>query len=844
VSEQPASEATVGPGPTRFSLLDRWFRPVRVPREAGHDLADLARRGSVVFVMRSAGVLNFLYLAWLLRQLRLPPLRAALGLTGLMPWLARVRSRWAALEEAVRMGETAVVFLDRSSAGDPFEPLTALQRKLGRPVFLVPALLVWARRPQKLEPTLAEIVLGTPDAPSRLANMLGFMLNHRSAVLRLGRPSDLSGFVRERAAEPDSVLARKARSALHLHLAREVRAVVGPPLKTPQRLRGQVLRDKALRGVLEREAAAQRRPLAAVAREAEKDLREIASRYSPAFIEVLRRILSWLFGRLYDAIDVDEAGLARVKAAAAEHPIVLCPTHKSYVDFLVLSWVFYEHGMTPPHIAAGINLAFWPFGAIARRGGAFFIRRTIKGDRVYAATLRAYVKQLLRDRFPQEFYPEGGRSRSGKLLPPKTGLFSMEVDAWLEGATPDVLFVPVAIDYERLMEGRSYARELAGGEKKKEDLRGLLQARKVLGKRYGRLTLQFEEPVSLRAFAAERLGAGAAALQLEEDVAEAPGSAGPAEDKRVFVQALANRVAYGINRAISMTPTGLVAAALLPDRRRGVPAEVVAKRVELLRYIAHDNGARFSHGLAGAPSDPRQPGPVAEALARLVEEGVVRVERAAGETIYQPVDERRAQLDYYKNAVIHRYVPLALVATALAGRGGDAPAAEVRARTRELSRLFKLEFTFRVGTSFDAVFAENVAFLARLGALRAAGDRLAVGAEPDALSFLAALLRPYLEAYRLAAEAALQPGDAAPLDRRALARAAFERGRAAHAAGRVEHRESLSRATLENAVAWLFQQGAFEGAPGGGVRLAASWRDEVLPQLVMNLGKELATPLG
>ncbi|MFL5302194.1 MAG: 1-acyl-sn-glycerol-3-phosphate acyltransferase, partial [Anaeromyxobacteraceae bacterium] len=480
---QPETNVPGGVAQPRAGLLDRWFRPVQVPRDGPAELADLCRRGSVVFVMRSAGVLNFLYLAWLLRVLRLPPLRAALGLGGLMPRLARIRSSPAALEGAVAAGESAVVFLSRASGPDPFPVLAALQRRVDRPIFLVPALLVWARRPQKLEPTVAEILFGTPDAPSRLLNALAFVLNHRRAVLRLGRASDLAAFVSERPSEPDPVLGRKLRSALHLHLAGEVRAVVGPPLKTAARMRGQVLRDKGLRAALEREARETGRAKDDVQREAARDLREIASRYSPAFIELARPVLAWFFRHRYDAIDVDEEGLARVKRAAAEAPIVLCPSHKSHVDYLVLSWLFSESGITPPHIAAGVNLAFWPFGAIARAGGAFFIRRTLKGDRVYTATLRAYVKQLLRDRFPQEFYLEGGRSRTGKLLFPKTGLVSMEVDAWLEEAAGDVLFVPVAIDYERLMEGGAYARELAGGEKRKEDWRGLLRGvRKAFGR--------------------------------------------------------------------------------------------------------------------------------------------------------------------------------------------------------------------------------------------------------------------------------------------------------------------------------------------------------------------------
>ena len=874
MSDQPPSTAAAGPAPARPSPFDRWFRPVRVPHEAARELAELAQRGSIVFVMRSAGVLNFLFLAWFLRQMRLPPLRAAFGLTGVMPWLARVRSTQAEFEEALARGETTLLFLARGSGPDPFPLLASAQRRLGRPVFLVPALLAWTRRPQKLKPTLGEILFGTPDAPSRFANAIGFVLNHRRAVLQLGAPSDLSAFVAERQAEPDAILGRKIRGALHLHLAREVRAVVGPPLKTAARMRGQVLRDKGLRLALEREAQLSGRPLPELQAEAERDLVEIASRYSPGFVELMRPLLGWLFRRIYDSVDIDEDGLARVKRVAGTAPIVLCPSHKSYMDFLVLPWIFSEYGMTPPHVAAGINLAYWPFGAIARWGGAFFIRRTLKGDRVYTATLRAYVKQLLRDRFPQEFYLEGTRSRSGKLLFPKTGLFSMEVDAWLEEATEDVFFVPIAIDYERLIEGRAYARELAGATKRKESLSGLLRARKVLHRKYGRLTVQFEKPVSLRECAAERLGPGAASLTLDEVMAplDAPagrgpsGDGGPASDsspseaKRALVQALANRVAYGINRAVTITPVGLVSASLLSHVQRGITAERLARRVELLRYIAADGAARFSRGLAGTPSDPRRPGPIADAVAALVRDGLVRVEEAAGETIYQAIEERRPVLDYHKNAVIHRYVGLSLVSAAVRACGTSTTGREqVKARARRLSSLFKLEFMYRVGATFDEIFEGNAQFLCRLGVMDELEGQLRPGADREMLDFLAELIRPYAEAYLVAAEAlvawdAKSAWDAKPaavprsrgagappldaLDRKAFVKTALERGRASYATGAIALRESLSHVTLENALEWLVQEGALEPAEGS-LRLAGPWREEKLPELVRELQSQL-----
>jgi glycerol-3-phosphate O-acyltransferase len=805
----PGAPGAAAPG----GVLGRWFEPVRVSRDAPRELLELAARGSVVFVMRSAGLLNLLYLRWFLKRSGLPPLKAAQGFPGPFGWLARVRRTRRAFEDAVASGESTLVFLGRPSERDPFAALVRRQRDLFQPLFLVPVLLVWSRRAQKLKPSLWDVLYGSPEAPRAAANAIAFLRNFRRAVFDVGRPLDLKAMLAERAGQPDAVLGRKVRGVLHRHLAREFRTIVGPPLKAPSRVREKVLRDRALRATLEAVARATGRSTAAVAAEAEKDLREVASRYEPAFVQLARPLLAWFFGRLYTSVEVDEEGLARLKRAAAEAPIVLCPSHKSHVDYLVLSWLLYEHGMTPPHIAAGINLAFWPFGAVARRGGAFFIRRKVKGDRVYTSVLRAYVKHLLRDRFPQEFYVEGGRSRTGKLLFPKTGLVSMEVDAWLEGAADDVTFVPVAIDYEKLIEASSYAKELAGAEKKKESLRGLLGAARVLFRRYERLYVQFGEPISLRAAARERLGGGAEGLAVDEAwggeverVLAPAGKGGPAEAKRQLVQALANRIAYGISRAVTVTPVGLVAAALLSHVRRGLTAADVARRVELLRYVGAEGGARFARDLAGAPSDPRAAGPIRDAVRRLAAGGLVRVDEAAGETIYQVVDEKRPVLDYHRNAVIHRYVAPALVAAAAHTAGPGAPASAVRERALWLSRLFKLEFMYRVGSTFDAIFEDYAAFLARLGALARDGDRLAPGPEPWTLAFLAEFLRAYLEAYRLTADTALALLGGGAVDRRALVREALERGRASFLSGGLALRESLSKATVENAVEWLVAQ--------------------------------------
>jgi len=836
---EPAPTGTAAPAPrARRSFLDRWFEPIRLPGDLERDLVQQWRQGSVVFVMRSSGLINYLYLKWLLRRMRLPPLRVAVNFVGLFGWLAAVwRTRRALLDAASRGQASAVVFLNHPEARrDPFTALVTHQRRLQHPVFLVPLILVWSRRAQRLVPPVWEVFWGSPESPATLPAAVAFLRNYRRAFLGVGRPLDLRAFAAERREEPDAVLGRTVRGILHQHLSRQLRAAVGPPLKAPARVEQKVLRDRHLREVMEHVARQGGKSAAWSRREARRDLQEIASRYSPLFIEMIRPVFRWVFRRLYERIELDEKGLAEVRRAAAEKPLVLCPSHKSHVDYLLLSYLFYENGLTPPQVAAGINLAFWPFGAIARRGGAFFIRRSFRGDKIYSATLRAYVKFLLRERFTQEFFPEGGRTRTGKLLFPKTGLFSMEVDAWADGAADDVLFVPIAVDYERLVEGSSYAKELAGGEKKKESFGDLLQTPRVLLRRYGRIYVQFAQPVSLRDVAERRLGSGAASLTLGAEERET-------DSRRGLVQHLANRVAWGIAEVVTVTPVALTATALLAHVRRGVSADDVAGRVRLLRDLAAQENARLASDLVDAPSDPRAPGPIREALATLAADKLVQVREAAGQVFYQVVDEKRPFLDFHRNALLNRYAALSLVTLAVRSAGPGASMDLVRDRVRWLSRLFKLEFMYPVGATFESVLADKMRALALRGLAEEREGRLHLApgrAERETLDFLADLVRPYLEAYRLAAETARAAASGgAGLDRKSLSKAALERGRAEFLAGRILLRESLSKATVENALEWLSGQGAFGGDEAGRRVLAGDWRDGRLTQLVEELDRFL-----
>jgi glycerol-3-phosphate O-acyltransferase len=820
--------------------LSRFFRAVSFPEDRTPELRRFAEQGTLVYVMRSAAALNLAYFnhAYALRGI--PVAKVVQGL-GDAPWRGletphtrRVDS--AELATAVLAGEHAMMFLRHTEvfgsrrgtphAEDPFPELVRRVRESGQRVFLVPQVLVWSRHPGRLQGGVIDALLGTPDSPNLLRTAGAFLYNYRTAFAKIGTPIDLKAFLKEQANVSDALVARKVRGSLWQHLAREARVVRGPQLKTSGRVEDEVLRDRKLKHALESVAAEEKVPAKELEGKARSDLREIAAHYSPTAIEVLKPVLDVVFNRIYDGIEVDARGMERLKRAAATSSLVLCPSHKSHIDYLILSKVLYDAGMTPPHIAAGANLSFFPLGPIFRRGGAFFLRRSFKGDKLYGAVFRAYVKRLMHDGFSQEFFIEGGRSRTGKVLSPKLGLLSMEVDAWLEGASQDVSFVPIAIDYEKIVEGKEYASELAGGEKRKEDIGGLLRTPQVLRSRYGRIYIQVDEPVSLRDFMRERH------LDPEKHTPE---------QRRTLVQVLAHRIVWGISRSATLTPAALVSAAVLAHRQRGLSSQAMGERIEFLRNTAERGGARLSRVLYEAPSDPLSEGPIREALELLCKDGSIRRSTAFGETYFSPDDDHRSQLCFYKNNLLQHFVASALVAASvLSFRDGPPQLAEARERTLWLSRLFKFEFVYRVDATFEQIFDETVEACVAFGLLERPNSGTLQPASivaRDRLELLRDLIRDFVEGYWVAAEALEELKNGAELDTRELVRRALERGRAAFLAGGIGEPEALSRPSLENAVQSFKDLGLVEAVGEKKVRLTDAARND--PARLRDLGEQI-----
>jgi glycerol-3-phosphate O-acyltransferase len=557
-------------------------------------------------------------------------------------------------------------------------------------------------------------------------------------------------------------------------------------------------------------------------------LRDMEAALDMSAIAALDRVFAQAASRMFSAIEVDEPGIERLREHAKEGTLVYLPSHKSHMDYLALAWILYRHKLPLPLIAAGDNLNFFPMGPIFRRAGAFFIRRTFTGDRLYAAVVDAYMRRLIKDGWPLEFFLEGGRSRTGKLRPPKLGLLSIVVDAALGVPTRTTWFCPVSIGYERFVEEKALVHELTGGDKPREDARALVRSVELMLGRYGRLSVQFGKPLSL------------AEILHDVDVRSKPEdlpTMTPAR-RRAVITRLAYRVMNEINAVAAVTPGSLVATALLAHDRRGLPHADLIGTCERLARTLRRFGARFSPSLADTTIDggPRvRAAALREAIDLFVRAEHVQAHRVGDDVIYVVPPDARMSLDLAKNVIVHFFVPRAIIATALLASPGAPLAFEtVRERTLSLSRLFKYEFTFRADAPFEQIFEEEVsgmeadAELTREGAspdpASAAGARAYDGTGPALLApssddgreqveLYARLLDNFVEGYRIAARglSSLLRG---PLASREILRRAMTAGERMFLAGEIGRREAVSSPMLENAYASFVDQGYVSRAEG------------------------------
>ena len=569
-----------------------------------------------------------------------------------------------------------------------------------------------------------------------------------------------------------------------LALERAERRLRGARYKVPRFVHEEILARPGFRGGVARLARDLGRPETDVEKEAARDLSEIAAAHSPYVIDLAANLIRLLYRRGYgEALHYDRAELGRIYALTQRYPVVFLPTHKSNLDHLVLQYALHENGHPPNHTAGGINMNFFPIGPLVRRSGLFFIRRTFKDDPVYKFVLRQYVDYLIEKRFSLEWYIEGGRSRSGKLLPPRLGLLAYVIDALRRGKSEDMYLIPTAIAYDQIQDVGDYVAESRGGRKQRESFGWFLRVVRGIQNRFGNIYLRFGEPLSL-----------AGALE------PATGDSDPdSAEQSLPVAKIAFEVAVRINRVTPITPTSLVALALLGADRALTVGETVTVLRNWVEYVRR-RGLPTTEELKLDTADG-----VRGVLATLVASGVVSTFAEGPEPIYAIHDDQHLAAAYYRNTIVHYFVNSAIAELALlrsAEEGVTDRATEFWGESLRLRDLLKFEFFFADKERFQEELAREVGLHVADWQRRLAGGPEEIhGLVRRFRPFTAhRVLRPFLEAYRVVADELERLEPAASFDEAAFLKSCMARGRQYQLQRRIQSAESVSNVLFASAL--------------------------------------------
>ncbi|MGH7747193.1 MAG: 1-acyl-sn-glycerol-3-phosphate acyltransferase, partial [Candidatus Dormibacteria bacterium] len=419
-----------------------------------------------------------------------------------------------------------------------------------------------------------------------------------------------------------------------------------------------------------------------VAAEAASCLEEMVATHGTLATDAWKR-----FGRLLlraYTVDVDRARLAELRELDRRHPLVFLPSHRSYLDPVVMRTALHDHGISPTHVLGGINAAFWPVGPVARRSGHVFIRRTTRDDPVYRLALREYLAHLAGRSHNLEWYIEGGRTRTGKLRPPRFGLLAYLMEAFEHGVAEDAVLVPVSIVYENLPEMTAMAAEDQGEVRSRDNLGWLLEYARAQGRTRSTVHERFGEPLSLRD-----------AVRIR--------SATPAHP----VEKVAFEVCHRINRATPITPTSLVTLALLGLEDRALTlTEVEAVLIPLLDYLRRRDLPTTAGDLLDRPAGIRA------TLDALVAQGVVTCFAGGAEPVWTIGADRHLEAAFYRNSAAHLLVNRAIVELISVHATEERLADPLRGAWEDALRLrdlLKFEFFFAGRREFDRELREEMA---------------------------------------------------------------------------------------------------------------------------------------
>lgn len=683
--------------------------------------------------------------------------------------------------------------------------LTQDKRVAQDQVVLFPVSVFWGRGAEKSgrHPVMRFLFPDDQKATS-LQKILMLLVHIRDVNIHFGEPIHPAQLVQEKTGSPDFDLthdtklvqdvASKIRRQLQIDFNRERVSMLGPSLYELDDIASWIMRSKETQkflaeGAVENTEKAHRKILGY--------LREIAANYNSTTVRTLELLFDFIWTRIFKGVRV--RNFERVAQVAKGQQIIWMPCHRSHLDYLLLSYVLFKQGFVCPHIAAGVNLSFWPAGPVLRRGGAFFLRRSISGNRLYSHTFSQYVNFLLHHSFPIEFFQEGGRSRIGKLLSPKMGLLSWCIGSVIRRKAENTYIIPVYFGYDKVMEDDAYARELTGAKKQKESIWQLIASVRYLFSNYGRVDVSFGEPIHFGTAWNSYFSKSENSISSEDPVAVTSSLRDVADDldtRDLRVQKFVRHVALRVNEKINVTATGsgsaILTTSLLAMSETIIERDRLTNRIGLLNWVinglrrhipnwnvATNFGSDFEHDfmlsrvhLEGEEQAKPQPVSVVPiesvknldaAIQEIIDDGIrwhflARKHDEPG--LLRKNQTKEMNLWWYRGTIFHVLALPGLVASVLLDSRYSKTTIGVSALIQTIGavrRVWEEELFWPVEDTDDVLVTGALSVLTDLHLIKRDGDSVFLEEKESALNslrFLAEIVRPEREIYSIQLAAA------------------------------------------------------------------------------------------
>ncbi|MDN3653791.1 glycerol-3-phosphate 1-O-acyltransferase PlsB [Thalassotalea ponticola] len=565
--------------------------------------------------------------------------------------------------------------------------LQAHLKDTNRDATLIPANLLWGRKPGKAKVNVSDVI-ADEASPNFLRKFFIVLFLGRDALVRFSQAVSLRELTDTQGA--DEVAARKLLRMSRIHFFRQSVAATGPRLLDLDQKFTALFANPAIKQLIKDEAKAKGKSEQQIKQQARDIMEEIAADYRPVVIRLGDRVLTWLWNRLYSGIEVKNGDRLR-ELSQAGHEIIYVPCHRSHMDYLLLTYVIYQQGLATPRIAAGINLNFWPAGPIFRKAGAFFIRRSFRGNRLYSTIFREYLGLLFSLGYPVKYYTEGGRSRTGRLLQPKTGMIAMTVQSMLKGIERPLTLVPVYLGYEHVMEVASYHKELKGSGKQKESAFGVVKAIRKL-RNYGKGYVNFGEPINLNSYLSEH----------QPDWKQSIDPVNPPKPQWLspVVNNIADQVMVEINKAAALNSVTLTALILLTSENKALTRSELESQLDF--FIAVQKAVPFSDQIYIPEESGRE---LVDSVITLNKVDVI--DDKMGQIISLS-EQACLEMSYYRNNILHTYM-LPGVVCRLLKTYDKLTTAEIDNKVEQLMQLIKAELF--LWQSHDDIVAQTEALL-------------------------------------------------------------------------------------------------------------------------------------